>query len=72
MDIHSEDNRVFVTGDNSLGQLGTGDTSERKEFTPVHSQSLKNKNIVNVCCGEFFTAIATGMHQQRKNDPYSL
>lgn len=46
-----EDGNIWTRGTNKYGQLGLGDTQDRKKFNKVISEV----NFVSVCCGPYFT-----------------
>ena len=53
----TKDGEVFTWGDNELGQLGHGDTDERT--IPTKVASLDGIFIIQISCGEWYTAALT-------------
>lgn len=52
-------NRIFCTGRNDLGQLGLGDEIHRTELTEVNLNLKSDQKILGVTCGTEFTILHT-------------
>ncbi|KUF97957.1 hypothetical protein AM588_10010424 [Phytophthora nicotianae] len=50
-----EDGRLYVWGSNEYSKLGLGESSEMEEL-PCEVEALKGIKIVDVSCGDYFTA----------------
>ncbi|HBF5586056.1 TPA: chromosome condensation regulator RCC1, partial [Clostridioides difficile] len=50
--IQKEDGSIWSTGNNSYGELGLGDTTQRNIFTKVDIDNVKK-----IACGQAYTFI---------------
>ncbi|XP_078576873.1 putative E3 ubiquitin-protein ligase HERC4 isoform X2 [Branchiostoma floridae x Branchiostoma japonicum] len=55
--VLSKSGAVFGFGRNTFGQLGLGDTGDRKY--PTHVKSLRSLKVTHISCGEEHTAVLT-------------
>ncbi|CAM9202377.1 unnamed protein product [Discosporangium mesarthrocarpum] len=55
--VACETGEVYTFGRNDFGQLGTGDTIDRKLPTLVNS--LRDQRVVSLACGQYHSAVAT-------------
>ena len=55
----TSDNHLFSWGKNYYGQLGIGQLNKHKIFKPQLIDYFNNKTIVQVCCGDQYSAVLT-------------
>ena len=55
----TSDNNLFGWGKNDDGQLGIGCAKKYRHFEPQLIEFFNDKNIVQVCCGTFYTLVLT-------------
>ena len=53
----NNDGRVFVWGNNTFGQLGTGSLKNVNE--PVELEQLTRNRIVDISCGDNYSGVVT-------------
>lgn len=57
-----EDGRVLVSGYNSNGQLGTGDTVDLHTFTALPLEYFGGHRVTKIACGDYHTLCIVGSH----------
>ena len=60
------DGRLWGFGNNTLGNLGTGDTHTRHEMTFINF--FNNKRVIDVACGDQFTIVIAEVYDMDRID----
>ena len=55
----TSDNQLYSWGKNNHGQLGIGQLNEYKIFKPQLNEYFNNKTFLQVCCGQYHSAVLT-------------